>query len=339
MTATTIQHRETHTPAAPVAFAPRVQLRRVEGWCKPDDTVVVARRANGPGRWGNPFPVGQVVTVAGAEVHVQDAATAVALYRRHLQTSPELVAEIRAELAGRPLACWCPLSAPCHADVLRYVAGGGDPGPLPAITVRPPWSQIIAEAEALAAAGAVPKLCENRGRAVNPAYIGCDIAIHAGQTWCEFGEHDPRVRAAWARFAASIPLRPDAPGADRTGFVNSLLAVHRRSSLWIERGAIVAVARLVDCHPARVAGDGTVCCAPWGERYHSDRVAHHLVLDRVRRLPGPALPGGDGDQPHRGPVRARGYRAVPFMLAPDVDAAVLRQLLALPAVAGAVVPR
>ncbi len=284
MTATTIQHRETHTPAAPVAFAPRVQLRRVEGWCKPDDTVVVARRANGPGRWGNPFPVGQVVTVAGAEVHVQ-------------------------------------------------------PGPLPAITVRPPWSQIIAEAEALAAAGAVPKLCENRGRAVNPAYIGCDIAIHAGQTWCEFGEHDPRVRAAWARFAASIPLRPDAPGADRTGFVNSLLAVHRRSSLWIERGAIVAVARLVDCHPARVAGDGTVCCAPWGERYHSDRVAHHLVLDRVRRLPGPALPGGDGDQPHRGPVRARGYRAVPFMLAPDVDAAVLRQLLALPAVAGAVVPR
>lgn len=30
--------------------------------------------------------------------------------------------DIRAELAGRDLACWCPLDQPCHADVLLEIA-------------------------------------------------------------------------------------------------------------------------------------------------------------------------------------------------------------------------
>lgn len=34
-------------------------------------------------------------------------------------------AEIRAELAGRDLACWCPLDQPCHADVLLELANRG----------------------------------------------------------------------------------------------------------------------------------------------------------------------------------------------------------------------
>ncbi|WP_402465698.1 DUF4326 domain-containing protein [Isoptericola aurantiacus] len=40
------------------------------------------------------------------------------------QTAPT-VAEIRARLAGRDLACWCPLDQPCHADVLLEIANGG----------------------------------------------------------------------------------------------------------------------------------------------------------------------------------------------------------------------
>lgn len=32
------------------------------------------------------------------------------------------VAEIRGALAGRDLACWCPLGEPCHADVLLEIA-------------------------------------------------------------------------------------------------------------------------------------------------------------------------------------------------------------------------
>ena len=33
--------------------------------------------------------------------------------------------EIRSELAGKDLACWCPLDQPCHADVLLEIANGG----------------------------------------------------------------------------------------------------------------------------------------------------------------------------------------------------------------------
>jgi hypothetical protein len=31
------------------------------------------------------------------------------------------LAEIRRELRGRDLACWCPLDQPCHADVLLEI--------------------------------------------------------------------------------------------------------------------------------------------------------------------------------------------------------------------------
>jgi hypothetical protein len=34
--------------------------------------------------------------------------------------------EIRFHLAGRDLACWCPLDAPCHADVLLDLANRGE---------------------------------------------------------------------------------------------------------------------------------------------------------------------------------------------------------------------
>jgi hypothetical protein len=36
--------------------------------------------------------------------------------------------QIRAALAGRNLACWCPLDTACHADVLLEVANR-DPAP------------------------------------------------------------------------------------------------------------------------------------------------------------------------------------------------------------------
>lgn len=34
------------------------------------------------------------------------------------------VADVRAQLAGRNLACWCPLDQLCHADVLLEIANG-----------------------------------------------------------------------------------------------------------------------------------------------------------------------------------------------------------------------
>lgn len=35
---------------------------------------------------------------------------------------------VRTELAGLNLACWCPLDAPCHADVLGRIANGEEWG-------------------------------------------------------------------------------------------------------------------------------------------------------------------------------------------------------------------
>jgi hypothetical protein len=88
----------------------RVRLRRTAGWRKPADAVVVAR----PSRWGNPFRPG----VAG------DRATCVELYRSALLRGELAVTadDVRAGLADRDLACWCPLDEPCHADVLLDIA-------------------------------------------------------------------------------------------------------------------------------------------------------------------------------------------------------------------------
>lgn len=109
----------------------RIQRRRTAGWRMPDNAVYVGR----PTEWGNPFAVGETVTVAatGRCVRIIDAAFAVQLYRAHIAAMPSLVGLARLHLAGRDLACWCPLEdaqgnpVPCHADVLLEIANGGAP--------------------------------------------------------------------------------------------------------------------------------------------------------------------------------------------------------------------
>lgn len=93
----------------------RVQLSRRKGWRLPDNTVIVSR----PSRWGNPFKLQAEHPEAG---WIADRAGAATAYRRYLDQHPELAAAAREELAGKHLACWCPLDAPCHADILLAVA-------------------------------------------------------------------------------------------------------------------------------------------------------------------------------------------------------------------------
>ncbi len=187
---------------------------------------------------------------------------------------------------------------------------------LRAITVQPPWSQIIAETAALQALGVAPKTVENRSRPIPEQHIGTDIAIHAGREWNEAGQHDRRVRAAWFTFANAIDLRKPNPilaaiGDTRTGYAGGLHPGGTSrvvSHLWIDAGAVVAVATLVDCHPAfDFTEGGRVCCQPWGEPGQ-----YHLVLDNVRRL--------------HDPVAARGYPFLPWTLPDDVETAVRTQL-------------
>ncbi|WP_367128289.1 DUF4326 domain-containing protein [Saccharothrix sp. HUAS TT1] len=158
------------TAAAPT----RVQLSRAAGWRLPPDTVVVTR----PSKWGNPWKIDRD----------HSAADVVLKFRRYLDArrtpSPGWAdfigypsdSEIRRELAGRNLACWCPPGQPCHADLLLALANDhhADTAPplrIPALTIRRPWAALVI-------AGIKP--VENRSWST--AHRGPFI-VHAGQAW------------------------------------------------------------------------------------------------------------------------------------------------------------
>lgn len=93
----------------------------------PENAVCVAR----PTKWGNPFLLGDVgrsfpsLTITQRQGFVvnqfKDLLASARLREKHNYPSDE---EIRAELRGKDLACYCPPSMPCHADVLITVANG-----------------------------------------------------------------------------------------------------------------------------------------------------------------------------------------------------------------------
>ena len=94
----------------------RIQRQRTKGWRMPENTVYVGR----PSRWGNPFD---------APWHSHDSQ--VATYGRWLDLAIDDVSmfgrppsreDIRRELRGKDLACWCGLFERCHADVLLEIA-------------------------------------------------------------------------------------------------------------------------------------------------------------------------------------------------------------------------
>jgi hypothetical protein len=106
----------------------RVQRSRAKGWRMPENAVCVSR----PSKWSNPYIVTQTRNgqwwidccgdMAGPFSSKSDAAAqAVAEFR--VEVSP-LHADIRSELRGKNLACWCALNEPCHADVLLELANG-----------------------------------------------------------------------------------------------------------------------------------------------------------------------------------------------------------------------
>jgi hypothetical protein len=100
----------------------RIQLRRKRHWMLPPNTISVGRPTN----WGNPYvvrpdlPPGQ--PIGCLYISAETAETAVEAFRGLLARSPSIVEAAQRDLAGRNLACWCPLGAPCHADVLLEIA-------------------------------------------------------------------------------------------------------------------------------------------------------------------------------------------------------------------------
>jgi hypothetical protein len=111
----------------------RVQLRRTKGWRKPEGAVVVAR----PSKWGNPFTIAACIEAGFATSDDQARKVCVEAFRAWLDgdrwadgsgpAADKRHADYLAalpDLAGRDLACWCPLDQPCHADVLLELANG-----------------------------------------------------------------------------------------------------------------------------------------------------------------------------------------------------------------------
>lgn len=123
----------------------RIQRQRVRDWQLPAGTVIVDRTT----KWANPIYTADVAgqypsldQVQVARLVVRDfevLATRGVLSFPNWQhsggrrgpvswTYPSLD-EIRSALAGKDLACWCPLDRPCHADVLLELANPGGEKP------------------------------------------------------------------------------------------------------------------------------------------------------------------------------------------------------------------
>lgn len=102
----------------------RIQRKRAKGWRMPEGAIYCGR----PGRYGNPFIVGQT-TFDGD--HIYGPETAVDMFERvyELQLwekyglpSPSEIAD---ELRGKDLVCWCGEDQPCHVDFYLRTANEG----------------------------------------------------------------------------------------------------------------------------------------------------------------------------------------------------------------------
>lgn len=151
------------------------------------------------------------------------------------------------------------------------------------LTVRQPWAWAIIHGG---------KDVENRVHNLVGDYRG-PVAIHAGlDTDTAAGETD-LISAAWTdacQRGTAPPYPPKYPGRDR-----------KRSSIYLEYGAIIGVVDLVDVHTAddleqtkNLRGLWPLCSA-WAER-----TGWHLVLANPRPLTEPI--------PYRG---AQGLRHLP----------------------------
>ncbi len=103
----------------------RIQRRRTAGWKAPEGSVYVGR----PSKWGNPYVWSQYPS---DRYPTDDAKRAAALrdFARLLARTDGAVypsrEEIRTELVGKDLTCWCSEGSACHAALLLVIANGGE---------------------------------------------------------------------------------------------------------------------------------------------------------------------------------------------------------------------
>jgi hypothetical protein len=112
----------------------RLQLSRKKGFdlqrASRQRNGLPAKRVTRPSKWGNPFSIADTAKTYGLDREAAQA-KAVELCGKWLRGTldqtlspgvPPSRAEIRAELGGYNLACWCKPGTPCHSEVLIELA-------------------------------------------------------------------------------------------------------------------------------------------------------------------------------------------------------------------------
>jgi hypothetical protein len=109
----------------------RVQLQRVKGWRMPPNTRKVDRTTV----FGNPFDSVRHHASDAVRVHrswltgeMTDQEIEVrypGIVAKHLIARRRRVLASLPDLRGLNLACWCPRTRPCHADLLLKLANEG----------------------------------------------------------------------------------------------------------------------------------------------------------------------------------------------------------------------
>lgn len=111
-------------------MAERIQRKRTKGWRLPPNTVCVTR----PSKWGNPYKLSDYrFANADGSPAPHDPVAARAMATRDFRAALSIGAlsfsedDVRRELRGKNLACFCPKPAngeydECHAAVLLEIA-------------------------------------------------------------------------------------------------------------------------------------------------------------------------------------------------------------------------
>lgn len=114
----------------------RIQRKRTKGWKLPENTTCVGRGT----KWGNPYRIEKAgldkrylsprlrerIENGPSNSHIYSRRNAVKSFEISLRAGDLSFTEedVRRELKGKNLACWCSLDEECHADILLEIANG-----------------------------------------------------------------------------------------------------------------------------------------------------------------------------------------------------------------------
>lgn len=110
----------------------RIQRRRTKGWRMPPNTIYVGRGSI----WGNPFIVYPMKTnlpflpydwriLGRGTIYYSETVAileSINCYKKYIKRKIKSGAVDISKLEGKNLACWCPVTKLCHADVLLQLA-------------------------------------------------------------------------------------------------------------------------------------------------------------------------------------------------------------------------